>query len=204
MQIDESARRLLAGSLAPWPKTASRTRESKVYCTVRGFYKPSPGTPAASFLEYWLVPSLTDPRVNDEETLILLTFDETETYTIQNKVFTLALGGAVPLKLSDTTGDTLYTHCSSLSTVQANWGLKSLDRQDTNASVKKTGYKNVQVPANQTPAFNLTGVAPGALSVLIRPGLNTKLTQSSLPPPDNIAARNGTSPWQMSPRTTSG
>ncbi|KAJ7676636.1 phosphoesterase family-domain-containing protein [Mycena polygramma] len=188
---------------------------------------------AASFLEYWLVPLLTDPRVNDEETLILLTFDETETYTIQNTVFTLALGGAVPLKLRGTTDDTLYTHYSSLSTVQANWGLKSLGRQDTNASVsnvlafvaEKTGYKNVQVPANQTPAFNLTGVAPGALNsagftpfaapnlhahgaggggVLIRPGLNTKLTQSSLPPPDDIAARNGTSPWQMSPRTTSG
>jgi hypothetical protein len=47
---------------------------------------------AASFLEYWLLPLLTDPRVNDNETLILLTFDETETYTIQNNVFAVALG----------------------------------------------------------------------------------------------------------------
>ncbi|KAJ7933385.1 hypothetical protein B0H13DRAFT_1856158 [Mycena leptocephala] len=30
---------------------------------------------AASFLEYWLLPLFTDPRVNDDETLILLTFD---------------------------------------------------------------------------------------------------------------------------------
>ncbi|KAJ7261551.1 hypothetical protein C8J57DRAFT_1514071 [Mycena rebaudengoi] len=34
---------------------------------------------AASFLEYWLLPLLAGPRVNDDETLILLTFDETET-----------------------------------------------------------------------------------------------------------------------------
>ncbi|KAJ7933410.1 phosphoesterase family-domain-containing protein [Mycena leptocephala] len=87
---------------------------------------------AASFLEYWLLPLFTDPRVNDDETLILLTFDETETYTIQNNVFAVALGGAIPLKLRGTTDDTMYTHYSTLSTVQANWGLKSLGRQDTN------------------------------------------------------------------------
>jgi hypothetical protein len=44
-------------------------------------------------------------------------------------------GTAVPLNLRGTTDDTLYTHYSSLSTVQANWGLKSLGRQDTNACV---------------------------------------------------------------------
>lgn len=47
---------------------------------------------AASFLEYWLLPLLTDPRVIDDETLILLTFDETETYAIQTNVFAAALG----------------------------------------------------------------------------------------------------------------
>jgi hypothetical protein len=40
-------------------------------------------------------------------------------------------GGAIPLSLHGTTDDTLYTHYSSLSTVQANWGLKSLGRGDT-------------------------------------------------------------------------
>lgn len=47
---------------------------------------------AASFLQYWFIPLLTDPRVNGEDTLILLTFDENETGAIQNRVFTLALG----------------------------------------------------------------------------------------------------------------
>ncbi|KAJ7763714.1 hypothetical protein B0H16DRAFT_1454981 [Mycena metata] len=39
---------------------------------------------AASFLEYWLLSLLTDPRVNDAETLIVVTFDENETHSIQN------------------------------------------------------------------------------------------------------------------------
>ncbi|KAF7333815.1 Acid phosphatase [Mycena venus] len=188
---------------------------------------------AASFLEYWLLPLLTDPRVSDGETLILLTFDETETYTIQNNVFAVLLGGAVPVNLRGTTDDTLYTHYSSLSTVQANWGLKSLGRHDTVAAVSnvfsfvaaKTGYKNVKVPANQVAQFNLTSVTPGALTsasfapfatpnlkargagggaVLTRPGLNTKLTAASLLPPVDMLALNKTTPWQMSPRTTSG
>ncbi|KAJ7776306.1 phosphoesterase family-domain-containing protein [Mycena metata] len=188
---------------------------------------------AASFLEYWLLPLLTDPRVNGEDTLILLTFDENETAAIQNRVYAVVLGTAVPVKLRGTTDDTFYTHYSELSTVQANWGLKSLGRQDTNATMsnvfsfvaQKTGYKNVHVSAAQAPHLNISAVAPGPLnsaafvpfaapnlkargagggSVFLRPGLNTKLTAASLPPPVNLAALNTTTPWQMSPETTSG
>ncbi|KAJ6534358.1 phosphoesterase family-domain-containing protein [Mycena capillaripes] len=188
---------------------------------------------AASFLEYWLLPLLKDPRVNDPRTLFIVTFDENETKTEQNRVWALAIGGAVPLKLRGTTDDTLYTHYSGLSTVQANWGLKGLGRQDTNASIsnvlsfvaERTGYKNTHIPASQVPQFNLSAVVPGALTsalftpfaapnlkahgagsggVLTRPGLNTKLTQAALPPPVNMLALNETTPWQMSPRTVSG
>ncbi|KAJ7751922.1 phosphoesterase family-domain-containing protein [Mycena maculata] len=188
---------------------------------------------AASFLEYWLVPLLTDPRVNGEDTLILLTFDENETYEIQNRVFSLLLGNAVPDCLRGTIDDTLYTHYSSLSTVQANWGLRSLGRQDTNPLLSNvfsfvadaTGYENVYVPASEIPMFNLTGVVPGALTsaafvpfaapdleahgagscgVLTRPGLDPTLTPCTLPPPVNMLALDATTPWQMSPKTTDG
>ncbi|KAJ7309395.1 phosphoesterase family-domain-containing protein [Mycena albidolilacea] len=188
---------------------------------------------AASFLEYWLLPLLADPRVNDGETLIMVTFDESETFTEQNRVFAVLVGGAVPAKLHGTTDDTLYTHYSTLSTVQANWGLKSLGRGDTIPGLNnvfawvaaKTGFRNVVLPPNEVPQFNLTGVAPGALTsdlfqpfaapnlkargagggpVLTRPGLNIHLTVASLPPPVSLTALNKTSPWQMSPRTTSG
>ncbi|KAK6981605.1 hypothetical protein R3P38DRAFT_3293701 [Favolaschia claudopus] len=47
---------------------------------------------AASFLEYWLLPLLTDPRVNGPRTLVLLTFDENETFGIQNRVYSVLLG----------------------------------------------------------------------------------------------------------------
>ncbi|KAF7333818.1 Acid phosphatase [Mycena venus] len=240
---------------------------------------------AASFLEYWL-PLLSNPRVNDGGALVLLIFDETETYIIQNNMFAILLGGAVPVNLRGTTDDKLSTHYSSLSPVQADWELESLGRQalrectfscfllhsilpvlpisssfplrslsfaflsGPSSSIRfgmririyaddayhsavsnvfyfiaaKTGYKNVKVPADQVPQFNLTGVTSGALTsasfvpfaapnlkargagggtVLTRPGLNTKLTAVSLPSPVNMLALNKTTPW-MSPRTTSG
>ncbi|KAJ7921764.1 hypothetical protein B0H13DRAFT_1984301 [Mycena leptocephala] len=83
---------------------------------------------AASFLEYWLLPLLTDPRVNDDETLILLTFDETETYTIQNNVFVVALAAR---------DDGRYDAHALLDAEHraGELGVKNLGRQDTNACV---------------------------------------------------------------------
>ncbi|KAJ6502849.1 phosphoesterase family-domain-containing protein [Mycena vitilis] len=174
---------------------------------------------AALFLEYWLVPLLTDPRVNGEKTLILLTFDENHTFTVQNRLFTVALGSAIPLNLRGTQDDTFYTHYSSLSTVQANWGLKSLGRQDTNKTVsnvisfvaEKTGYKNAHPAPSEIPQLNLTDVYSGALTsdrftpfaapnlhatgaghggVFTRPGLNVQLTPDKIPAPVNMTALN--------------
>lgn len=45
------------------------------------------------------------------------------------------LGGGLPASLKNTTDDTFYTHYSCLSTVEANWGLGSLGRGDTNATL---------------------------------------------------------------------
>ena len=87
---------------------------------------------AASWVEYWLFPLLNDTNFNDNRTLILLTFDETETYTINNRIFAVLLGGAIPDGSRGTADSTYYTHYSSLSTVEANWGLGSLGRGDTN------------------------------------------------------------------------
>ena len=87
---------------------------------------------ASQWLQFWLLPLLEDTRFNDNKTLILLTFDENETKTENNRVFTLLLGGAVPENMRGTTDSTFYTHYSALSTVEANWGLGSLGRGDTN------------------------------------------------------------------------
>ena len=81
------------------------------------------------------MPLLNDTRFNDNKTLILLTADENETANINNRVFNLLLGGALPQSLRGKTDSTYYTHYSSLSTVEANWKLGSLGRGDTNKLV---------------------------------------------------------------------
>ena len=90
---------------------------------------------AGDWVDFWLVPLLNNTNFNDNRTLILLTFDETETYTVNNQIFALLLGGAIPDGARGTVDSTYYTHYSSLSTVEANWGLGSLGRGDTNKYV---------------------------------------------------------------------
>lgn len=128
----------------------------------------------SEWIQYWLTPMLADERFNNNRTIILLTFDETETYSINNRVWTLALGGGLPAELRNTTDDTFYTHYSCLSTVEANWGLDSLGRGDTNQTLNNvfsfvanaTNWKNNGITANSSaiPLLNLTGTIPGPLN----------------------------------------
>ncbi|KAF8489092.1 phosphoesterase family-domain-containing protein [Russula emetica] len=178
---------------------------------------------AASWLQYWLVPLLSNPNFNDNGTLVVLTFDENESYTENNCVLTLLLGGAVPESARGTTDSTYYTHYSLLSTVEANWGLGSLGRGDTNKTLSNvfsfvaatTGYTNVNVSSSDV-LTNLTGVIPGPLnpglyvpfaapntsavgagggSVFVEPSLNTSFTAAVAPPPVNLTQQNKTLPW---------
>lgn len=104
---------------------------------------------AASWSRSFIAPLLNNSYFMNN-TLVVLSFDETETYNTSNKVFTLLLGGAVPTSLYGTTDDTFYNHYSMISTVSVNWGLPSLGRWDCGANVletvaNKTGYKNTVV-----------------------------------------------------------
>ncbi|KAG0703089.1 phosphoesterase family-domain-containing protein [Suillus ampliporus] len=129
---------------------------------------------AASWLTYWLLPLLSDPNFNTARTLILLTFDENETYTIENQVYSVLLGGVIPQNLKNTTDTTFYTHYSTLSTVENNWDLGNLGRQDTNKTVANvfnvvastTSYTNNNLTASSStlPQLNLTGTIPGPLN----------------------------------------
>ncbi|KAF8129270.1 phosphoesterase family-domain-containing protein [Boletus edulis] len=129
-------------------------------------------TYAGSWLDYWLVPLLQDPNFNTPGTLILLTFDENGSYNINNQVYSLLLGGVIPQSLWNTTDDTFYTHYSTLSTVQNNWGLGNLGRQDINNTVNNvfafvadaTGYQNNGLTTQNLPLLNLTGTYPGPLN----------------------------------------
>lgn len=66
--------------------------------------------------------------------LIVIAFDECETYTITNKVFTVLLGDAVPTSQEGTTDDTSYDHYSALRTVERNWKLGHLGQADASAT----------------------------------------------------------------------
>lgn len=94
--------------------------------------------------------SFLEPLLANEyfmkDTLILLTYDESETYSKPNHIVSLLLGGAIPDELKGTTDGSFYTHYSILSTLQNNWGLSNLGRFDVGANVfefvaEKTGWK---------------------------------------------------------------
>ena len=81
-----------------------------------------------------IVPLLSNKKFM-QKTLLLLTWDETETYTIKNNVLGLLLGDAIPADLKGTTDSTYYDHYSEAATVEANWGLHTLGRWDVGANV---------------------------------------------------------------------
>jgi acid phosphatase len=100
---------------------------------------------AGNWAYNWLTPLLNDTYFT-QKTLVVLTFDENETYADKNKVFTLLLGD-IPEALQGTTDDTYYDHYTLLSSVQANWGLPNLGRGDCGANVFQiianvTGFQN--------------------------------------------------------------
>ncbi|TDL14836.1 hypothetical protein BD410DRAFT_756958 [Rickenella mellea] len=172
----------------------------------------------SSWLEFWLDPLLADENFNDNRTLILLTFDENETGTVNNKISSILLGGALPAKLKGTNDSTYYTHYSILSTVQLNWGLGTLGRGDANKTMANVfsfvadagGYKNENITGAAIPLTNFSGTYPGALNaniyipfiapnvsavspagqpVFLAPGLNTSLTLANAPAPVNLTAK---------------
>ncbi|KAL4976043.1 phosphoesterase family-domain-containing protein [Aspergillus desertorum] len=106
-----------------------------------------------SFSGTWTWEFLIDLLDNEyftKDTLILLTFDENDTYELGNKIFSFLLGGAVPKHLIGKEDDTFYTHYSIISSLSANFGLPSLGRWDCGANLlsflaEKVGYTNYEV-----------------------------------------------------------
>ncbi|KAI3336293.1 acid phosphatase [Xylariaceae sp. AK1471] len=93
-------------------------------------------TVAGTWTRTFLEPLLNDKRFM-QNTLVLITFDENETYTAQNRVLGILLGDVVPRHLVGTTDNHYYNHYSEISTAAANWGLHTLGRFDVGANVFK-------------------------------------------------------------------
>lgn len=93
-------------------------------------------TTAGTWTRNFLEPLLNNPKFM-KKTLVLITFDENETYTIRNNVMAILLGDAIPKKLIGTKDDSYYNHYSEIATVEANWDLPTLGRWDVGANVFK-------------------------------------------------------------------
>ncbi|QSZ32749.1 hypothetical protein DSL72_002328 [Monilinia vaccinii-corymbosi] len=91
-------------------------------------------TVAGEWLRDFLGPYLEDENFMNN-TLVLITFDENETYSGRNRVFSVLLGDAVPKHLVNTTDCNYYNHYSQISSISSNWDLHTLGRFDVGANV---------------------------------------------------------------------
>lgn len=86
----------------------------------------------------WTRDFMTPLLKNDyfmNNTLVLITFDENETYGEQNTVFSILLGGVIPDDLKGTTDNTFYNHYTQIASAEANWDLYHLGRNDVTANI---------------------------------------------------------------------
>ncbi|GAP86749.1 putative acid phosphatase phoa [Rosellinia necatrix] len=90
-------------------------------------------TVAGKWARGFLEPLLADARFNGPSTLVVLTFDESESYVAPNRVFAVLLGGAVPAGRAGTTDSARYDHYSLVRSVEDNWALGSLGLGDASA-----------------------------------------------------------------------
>ncbi|KAI0428440.1 phosphoesterase family-domain-containing protein [Xylaria sp. FL1042] len=90
-------------------------------------------TVAGKWARNFIDPLLSNSQFNKDRTLIILTFDESENYLAENRVFSVLLGSAIPSSKVGTTDSTRYNHYSLTKTVEDNWALGNLGQNDVNA-----------------------------------------------------------------------
>lgn len=123
---------------------------------------------AGKWTRNFLEPLLTNPNFT-KNTLILVTFDETDAYEIKNQVLAVLVGDAIPSELVGTTDSNFYNHYSEIATVSANWDLPTLGRWDVGANVfglvgAKTGDKIRAWDKKEFKSYNWNGSYGGYLS----------------------------------------
>jgi len=150
-------------------------------------------TTAGTWMRNFLEPMLNDSRFM-ENTLVLVTFDESHTYTQQNRVFSILLGDSVPGNLTGTTDNNFYDHYSEISTVEANWGLDTLGRWDVGANV----FQHVaQKTGDVLRTWNATQNANGnVLLASSYPGVFSDHAYRQIVSPNINLVRNGRKVWQ--------
>lgn len=136
---------------------------------------------ATSWAHHFIEPLLAKDAFK-ERTLILLTYDESDTYERPNHIGSLLLGSAIPARLKGTKDNTFYTHYSILSTLEYNWELPNLGRYDVGANVFKMVVDQVKDNHNKDP-----GNVDSVDNSVSYPGVLNNQTDRVLPiPPPNL------------------
>ncbi|RCI07913.1 hypothetical protein L249_5888 [Ophiocordyceps polyrhachis-furcata BCC 54312] len=91
-------------------------------------------TVAGEWCRRFLEPLMSDERFMNR-TLVLISWDETETYATRNQVLAILVGDSVPKELVGSEDESFYSHYSAIATVSANWDLPTLGRWDVGANV---------------------------------------------------------------------
>ncbi|KAF8260202.1 hypothetical protein EI94DRAFT_1773748 [Lactarius quietus] len=128
------------------------------------------------------------PQWFDNRTLILLTFGETEMYTINYQIYAVLLGGTTPIAPAARTLSKVFSFVANA-----------------------TNYTNLDISGGDIPLTNLTGKIPGPLNAKYYlpftapntstvsagggPVVDCNLTAVSAPAPVNLTAKNETVPW---------
>ncbi|KAF8330939.1 phosphoesterase family-domain-containing protein [Amanita rubescens] len=122
-------------------------------------------TSAGPWLDGFLQSTLANAAFMNEA-LVVISFDESQNRAVRNQVWSCLIGGVIPASLRNTTDNTFYTHYSALHTVELNWGLGSLNRNDADTTLANVfqfaasalNYTNVDV--SNVPLMNgpITGL----------------------------------------------
>ncbi|KAK0617289.1 phosphoesterase family-domain-containing protein [Immersiella caudata] len=183
---DEERRRQVKGFEEFWEDLRERRLPQWVFVTpnMTNNAHDSSMKVAGKWTREWLEGLLEDEYFM-EGTLVVATFDESGGSKVQNRVFTLLLGGVIPRSLWGTTDDVFYSHYSTISTVCANWDLPSLGRWDCHANIlpplslhAANRYRNAKDVEIENMYYNLS--YPGPVS-------QKKYTKDWWPAPNTVA-----------------
>jgi len=87
----------------------------------------------ANYLEQEWVPRFQDKKFTKDMAMVM-TYDEAETYGMPNHVYAALIGDALGKGDGSHQDETEYNHYSLIKTVEDNWDLGSLGRNDTDAT----------------------------------------------------------------------
>lgn len=103
----------------------------------------------ASYLDTQWIPRFEN-KTFTHDLVMVMTFDESETDGAHNHIYAALIGDALQPISQGHEDTTRYDHYSLIRTVEENWDLGSLGKNDTGAAVISTGAQSINTSSNAT------------------------------------------------------